>query len=252
MKIGIQTRPWGPEMNRERLPDVLAEVAQAGYDGIEIGAQHLDIARPTHYRRLFAEHGLQVVGVHVGGEIHDAASVQEALDNLERIIAFAAQVGATFLPFSGRPGAGDEESLRWAAENLERVGRLCASAGLRLCYHNHFWEIADDCRELRYICAHTDAAHVSLCLDVAWVRRAGGDPAATVRTFLDRIGYLHLKDTTDEGWAELGAGSVDLQGVLQAIGGRPFPWLVVEQDETGRTPLESARISRQYLRERGL
>jgi sugar phosphate isomerase/epimerase len=46
VKIGIQTRPWGPELNQKHLTDVLADVAGTGYDGFEIGAQHLDIARP--------------------------------------------------------------------------------------------------------------------------------------------------------------------------------------------------------------
>jgi hypothetical protein len=31
MKIGIQTPPWGPEANRQRLPEVLADVRVADY-----------------------------------------------------------------------------------------------------------------------------------------------------------------------------------------------------------------------------
>ncbi len=172
MKVGVQTRPWGPEMNRKNLAQVLAEVASAGYDGIEIGAQHLDVSKPEPFRQLLAEHGLSPAAIHVGGEIWNPESVKEALANLERAVEFTAAVGAPFLAFSGamRENKSDRE-LANTAVNLERIGRLCSASGLKLGYHNHYWEIAGDCRELRYICENTDPDLVSLCLDVAWIQR---------------------------------------------------------------------------------
>jgi sugar phosphate isomerase/epimerase len=258
MKVGVQTRPWGPEMNRERLPEILAQIASAGYDGFEIGAQHLDIPQPEPFRRLIADNGLRVVGVHVGGQIYDPQSVQEALDTLERIVAFAAEVGASFVPYSGRAKEDKtEEEFRYQAENLNRIGQICQNNGLALCYHNHFWEIKDDCKELRHICEHTDPALVSLCLDVGWVERAGGSPVDVARAFLDRVAYFHLKDTKEEVWMEVGYGTVDFPGLFQLIQDHPEwspakdagEWLVVEQDETQRPPVESARMSRAYVKQ---
>jgi sugar phosphate isomerase/epimerase len=249
MKIGIQTRPWGPEKNRQQLPTVLAEVASAGYDGVEIGVQHLDVTQPEVFRALLAEHSLSPAAIHTGGEIYDPQAVQDALEKLERTVVFAAQVGAPCLAFSGKlkeNRAQDELALE--AENLNRVGRFCQANGIRLAYHNHFWEIQNDCRELRYICDHTDPALVSLCLDVAWVHRAGGNPAQVAQTFLDRIAYFHIKDTTAAEWREVGYGEVDLASLFAVIRTREWAWLVVEQDETQRPPVESARMSREYLR----
>jgi sugar phosphate isomerase/epimerase len=249
MKIGIQTRPWGPDMNRENLTQILAEISGAGYDGFEIGAQHLDISKPDSLRQLAASHGLQVVGIHVGGEIYDPQSVQAALENLERIVAYAKAVGASFVPFSGRlKEQKTEEELGHQAENLNRIGQLCDRYGLRLCYHNHFWEIENDCAELHHICDQTDPELVSLCLDVGWVERAGGSPVAVVERFFERIGYFHIKDTTAEEWMEVGYGAVDFPALFQVIQRRQDWWLVVEQDETRRQPVESARMSRDYLR----
>lgn len=249
MNIGAQTRPWGPERNRHDLPGVLAEVAAAGYDGIEIGAQHLDIDKPRAFGELLASFGLKVAGIHVGGEIYNPAAVQAALDNLERAIAFAAAAGASYLPFSGKAKEGKtQDELNVQAESLNRVGELCRRADIRLAYHNHNWEILNGCAELEHLCANTDPALVSLCLDVAWVHRGGADPAEVVRKHLPRIAYCHLKDTTADEWRELGAGEVDLQGVLDAMRGKAFGWAVWEQDETTRGAVESARISREYLR----
>jgi sugar phosphate isomerase/epimerase len=250
MKVGIQTRPWGPEMNRGQLSQILAEIASAGYIGFEIGAQHLDMSQPDKLRQLAASHGLEVVGIHVGGEIYDPRSVQEALDNLERIMAFAAKVEVPFLPFSGRPKPDKSTlELQHQAEALNQIGQLCREKGIALCYHNHFWEIEDDCAELRYLCDHTHPDLVSLCLDVGWVERAGGSPLAVVEAFFDRIGYFHLKDTTADDWMEVGYGTVDFSGLFRAIQKRQDWWLVVEQDETRRSPAESARLSREYLRQ---
>jgi sugar phosphate isomerase/epimerase len=237
-------------MNRASLSAVLADVAAAGYDGFEIGAQHLQIDRPEILRELAANHSLEVVGIHVGGEIYDPESVKAALDNLGRIIAYARAVGAGYIPYSGKMKENKTAAeLAYQAQNLNQIGRLCQEQGLKLCYHNHFWEIEQDCAELRHLCDHTDPALVSLCLDVGWVQRANSSPVAVAQTFMDRVGYFHIKDTTPEEWREVGYGAVDFDGLFKVIKDRYDGWLVVEQDETRRQPVESARMSRTYLKE---
>jgi len=251
MKIGIQTRPWGPEANRQRLGDVLADIRAAGYDGIEIGAQHLDLRKPGLLLRLLDEHELMTAGIHVGGEIYDPDALRRARAELERTAGYAAEVGAGYLAFSGKPLEGKTtEMLAAEADNLNRLGEMCARQGVSLAYHNHAWEIEGDCAELRFLRDHTDPALVSFLLDVAWVQRGSGDPVAVTREFLPRIVCFHLKDTRGDEWLELGRGAVDFSGLFEVIRGRPWRWLVVEQDETKRPPIESARISRDYLREK--
>ena len=78
---------------------------------------------------------------------------------------------------------------------------------------------------------------------------AGGDPVAVAEEFMDRVGYFHLKDTTPEEWREIGYGAVDFGDLIKLIESRYEGWLVVEQDETRRQPVESARMSRDYLKE---
>lgn len=253
MKIAVQTRPWGLERNRNDISGILSEIAETGYDGFEIGAQHLDLDHPSAFQRLLDAHGLDVVGVHVGGEIYDPKSVAKALANLELAVEFAAAVGASFLPFSGKLKEDKSKAeMRNQAESLNKIGALAKDAGLTLAYHNHFWEIQDGAAELHYLMEHTDPVVVSFCLDVAWVYRGGGNPVAIVTEMLEkqRIGYFHFKDTTEDEWKELGRGVVDLPAIMRVIEDHGYDgWLVVEQDETKREPVESARISRDYLRE---
>jgi inosose dehydratase len=60
---------------------------------------------------------------------------------------------------------------------------------------------------------------------------------------------------SDEGiWTELGRGAVDFPAILSILKGVGFSgWLIVETDVTQLpTALESAQISRRYLRQLGL
>jgi len=250
MKIGVQTRPWWLTRKPEQLPEVLAEVKAAGYDGVEIGAYLLDLNQPDAFRKLLTDHGLAPVGIHVGGQIWDPEAVKEALAKLEQTMAFAAAVGAPYVPFSGaRKSDKTDDELARTAANLNRIGEVCRARSLTLAYHNHFWEIERDCRELRYIRDHTDPALVSFCLDVAWVLRGGGSPVAVATEFMPRVAYFHLKDTQDDEWREVGYGSVDFAGLFQVMQSREFSWAVVEQDETKRAAIESATMSRDYIRQ---
>jgi inosose dehydratase len=104
---------------------------------------------------------------------------------------------------------------------------------------------------------------------LAW---AGVDVVEFARRHGSRIKTLHLKDIVasvrEEGvaagwsystfeenavWTELGQGAVDFPGLLDVLDSNGFNgWLIVETDVTQLpTPLESAVVSRQYLRSLG-
>ena len=248
MKVGIQTRPWGVEMNSRELPQVLAGVAAAGYDGIEIATRYLDPDHPEALLALLKPHGLAVAGTHVGAKMWDKAEAESLLGRADKLAAYCAAVGAPFLPLSvpPRPGKTAEEYASEAAA-INELGAICRGHGITLCYHNHNWEIENQRRGLAYLCEHTDASRVSLCLDVAWVWRAGDSPVAVAEAFASRIAYYHFKDSTASEWKELGRGNVPVADVSKLLPATGMPWLVVEQDETTLAPVESARVSRQYL-----
>src|SRR5690606_26082251 len=105
---------------------------------------------------------------------------------------------------------------------------------------------------------------------LAW---AGADPVQFCRDYADSIKTMHLKDidasVRDEGvrgqwpyesftqagvFTELGNGSVDFPAIVDLLRQRDFNgWLIVETDVTQQpTALQSAQISRDYLRTLGL
>ena len=141
------------------------------------------------------------------------------------------------------------------------------------CFHNHVGTVIETADELDPLLARADEAAVFLGLDTGHLAWAGADAAAICRQYTGRITTLHLKDVDDAvrregaaaGWdygtftsrgifAELGEGSVDFPAILADLEARDFDgWLIVETDVTQKpTALESATISRDYLRGFGL
>ena len=106
-------------------------------------------------------------------------------------------------------------------------------------------------------------------LDCYWVKYAGYDPAAYIRKYAGRCDLIHLKDYAGykEGavrpeaaadapefeFRPVGHGWQDTPATVAAALESGAKWLIVEQDSSvGRTQLEAARLSVDYLRGLGL
>lgn len=251
--ISLQTNVFSQERHAADLGGVLAEIASAGYDGIEIGAHRIDLDDPDGFAGRLAAHGLVLAGLHTHAALHDPAAFDAAFPVLARAAAFAQRAGGACVLVSGKRAPGKSEAdLEAEVESLERFGRACADHGVRLCHHNHDWEIEHDLRELRYLAAHTRADLVSFALDIGWVHRAGRSPADVTRELAGRAHYFHLKDTTAAGFTELGRGDVDVRGWLAAAAELPDALFTVERDEVLPDAKTSARISWEYLARAGV
>jgi inosose dehydratase len=249
--VGCQTIMWGPERNRHAMSEVLREVAAAEYDGVEIGARHLDLNRPNDFRRTLEAVGLRLVALHVGGDFLNPQSVASERGRINQVLNFLSALETEYLTISGTPKDSTSlEDFRQEAAELDQLGAHCRAHGVRLCYHNHYWEIENGAAGLRTLCEKTHPENVALALDVGWIERAGSSPLQVLQEFLDRVAYVHLKDAKDGEFVELGQGTVDFAKIIALLRQAERAWwLIAEQDTTRRTPMESARMSRKYLRE---
>jgi len=251
MDIGINSNLWPEEVHREDMPRILAEMAQAGYAGIEIGAHRVaDFYSPEVFLGMCNREGLHVSGIHTPIRLYDEGD----LDYAKQAADFSQALETKFMLVSGREGFGkSQDEFKATADVLNQVGKICQERGLTYLYHNHWYEIANGAEELHALCDLTDPSLVSLCLDIGWVERANDASVVDVTTeFLDRIAYFHLKDTKDEKFVSLGDGIVDFPGWLVAIEGKGDFYLTYECDEFLPTALENAIRTREYLRSLGL
>jgi len=249
VRIAVQLRPWLIQEPTPTLDAVLDEASQAGYEGIEIGAHYLDWDHPKDFRALLDRHSLAISGVHVGGDIFNRPNVERVRANLKRVAACVTAIGAPFLLYSGllienkttEERASELDSILAAAE-------ICAQHGLRLLYHNHWWEIARDFADLRFYQQHSDPELVSFCLDLGWVHRASGDPLKAALELGSRAPYFHLRDDTPQQvWKGLGQGAIDFPPLLRKLEELRPAWVVIEQDDISGSILDAVSSSRRYL-----
>ncbi|MCD6095868.1 MAG: sugar phosphate isomerase/epimerase [Thermoprotei archaeon] len=245
LRVGAQLIIWGERALKE-LPRVLDEVASIGYEGVEAGMRIL--SHYPNYKELFESRGLVLSGLHQG--IQNEKKVKDALEMLK-------VMDAHYLIISGGRVKSKSGYLE-IARTLEEIGKLAKEYDVKVCYHNHYWEIENDGLGIKTIIENTDPELVYLCMDTYWVKYGGMDPVSFMEENLDRIVYLHLKDGTEEdfkrrSFCELGYGIIDFKSIINLAKKGNVEWIVVEQDFTKREPRESMRISREYLkREFGL
>ena len=158
------------------------------------------------------------------------------------------------------------------AVTLNELGRRISDEGLRFAVHAHMWTQFENRHEVDAIMEATDPKHVFFVLDTGHITMAGMDPVEMTRVLGHRIIEFHLKDVkpenrggakrrlerndpmTDPIFFPLGKGGVDFPAIkaeLDRIGWNG--WWTVELDSSpDRPPVESARISREYLRRMGI
>ena len=242
-KVGAQLIVFGKTYSIETDTDLILDaVKAAGYEAVEGGAKDAAL-----YRRKLDERGLVYAGTHTG---------LKALLDLAPMVRYLQTVGGNdwcisgLMTWEGRTLA----DYLTGIDLLNKAGRELRKEGIHLHYHNHDFEFlpVDGARTgMDLLLAGLDPAAVDLCVDVAWVRVAGGDPAEFLRSRKDRVGYLHFKDHDGKTWIELGQGRVDWPTVMKVLPELPaVRWVMVEQDSTAIDPSESIAISRRFLKDR--
>ena len=90
------------------------------------------------------------------------------------------------------------EDIRALGARMNAVGKMAQDFGLTLGYHPHFGTIGETRQGLGRVLDATDPRYVKLIADVAHMALGGSDPAEVIRTYGQRLCFLHLKDTRKE------------------------------------------------------
>ncbi|MRG59893.1 TIM barrel protein [Agromyces sp. CFH 90414] len=251
------------------LPDggqLAAWVAEAGYDGVDLGPAGLFGDRDT-LPGFLARHGLALAGGWVdlpfAGSDDDFERAMGDLDRMLEIFRAAADADPERAPKptladsgsaerKATPGGAPELELddaAWTrfASRVRRAADRTREAGLEPTFHHHASTYVETPREIERLLADTD---VDLTFDTGHLLIGGGDPLPDFLRWRDRVNHIHLKDadrsilrraagTADpmrEVWQQrvfvaLGDGDLDVDRIVDAIVDSGYEgWLVVEQD----------------------
>jgi sugar phosphate isomerase/epimerase len=225
------------------------QIADMGYAGVELAGTY--DRSSAELKTILGGLGLRIAGAHV-----PLAQIESDVDSA---IRFHQELGNRYivcpwLPEDRRKSSDDYSRL---AETLNRAGQACKEAGIQLCYHNHAFELErfNGKPALDIIFGETDPELLKAEIDTYWVEFGGASAVGYIRSLPGRVPLVHLKDMAGDGsrdFAELGQGIMEWDPIFRACEDSKTRWYIVEQDKCGRPPLESARISLEYLQEKGM
>jgi sugar phosphate isomerase/epimerase len=116
----------------------------------------------------------------------------------------------------------DADSVRVTAARLNQAAAGAAQHGMRVGYHNHWWELqntVDGVSSLEFF-AGLLAPEVVLEIDTYWAATGGADPVTLLERLGPRVVAIHVKDgpkTLDmKAQQPAGQGAMDIPGVIAA------------------------------------
>ncbi len=216
------------------LAETLTMLAGIGYSGVEgYGALYADASAVAELTEHLASSGLAMPTAHFGLEMLE----QEPARVLE--IAHALGIATIYCPYL-LPDARPDTGAGWEAfgRRLQAASGPVRADGLGFGWHNHDFEFrktADGAVPQAAI--FEGGADLEWEADIAWIVKGGGDPLTWIAEFGPRITSVHVKDiaapgenAAEDGWADVGTGTVDWKGLMAALRGTPAKNFILEHD----------------------
>jgi inosose dehydratase len=264
---------WGHQLSAEQ---VLAEMRDVGLTATELGPDGFLPSDPEELTAKLGSNGLRCVGVFVPVVLHDTdhdplADIAGPLDAVIAsegdVLVLAAATGAD--GYDSRPTLDDAQ---WATllANLDRLAAAANDRGVLAVLHPHVGTMVETRSDVDRV---LQGSNIKLCLDTGHLLIGGTDPLALTLQVPDRIAHAHLKDVDaalaarvqageltyteavrDGMYTPLGAGDVDIAGIVTALRANGFDgWFVMEQDTildgepTDEGPVRDVRTSVAFM-----
>jgi sugar phosphate isomerase/epimerase len=213
------------------LSDTLAMLAKAGYTSVEgYGGLYDDaagLAAALHKNHLKMPTG------HFG------------MDMLEHEVSHALTIATTlgmeriYCPYI-MPDQRPTDVAGWhdLGARLEKIAKPYQDAGFGFGWHNHDFEfVALPDGTIPQDAMFEGGPGLEWEMDVAWVIRGGADPLKWIKKYGPRITSAHVKDIApagenedEDGWSDVGHGTVDWKGLMAALRGVGCTNFVMEHD----------------------
>ena len=205
------------------VPGTLKLVKDWGFEDVEGGG--LPGKTAAEFKALLGQYGLRMQSMLTGYET--------LRDKLPSVVKDAKDIGCSYVGTAWIPHQGPftRQHVDQAATDFAAWGKALAGEGLQFFYHVHGYEFgtSPDGTLLDTLMKQSPQKDVAFQMDVFWVMRGGGDPAALLTKYPGRFLLMHLKDIAkgtalgdptgsapDETSVPLGQGQVNWPAVLKA------------------------------------
>jgi inosose dehydratase len=208
--IGTAPDSWGvwfPSDPEQVPPEVfLREVAEAGYEWIELGPYGYLPSDAAKLSEQLDEYGLGVLAGTVFEHLHRPDSWDDVWTQVTNVAALTQAVGGKHIVVipevwrhhkTGEPVENrelTEEQWKQKTSGLDELGRrILEEYGLYVQFHSHADSHVGYQPDIERLLDSTNPEWVNLCFDTGHIAYYGGDCLELIRKYPDRIGYLHLK-----------------------------------------------------------
>ena len=278
--IGVQMSTIAPnKMPKFDAYESMVRLADIGYKCIEISQVPMTAENVAGFRRAIDELGLNVAAVSATVKSNPMMPSEELCnpDDFKKMVDDAKYLNCDMMRIGAMP-VESRFSLQAAVDFAKQADEYAAQLkehGIDLYYHNHHFEFARHEGKFLMDIIKENTTRLGFELDIHWIHRGGMDPVKFINKYAGRIRLLHLKDyrighmampenvdfNTREGmmaayasmnniveFAEVGEGTLDIPGCIEAGLAGGSEYFLVEQDMTyGRDPFESLKISHDNL-----
>lgn len=290
IKLGCAPINWTnddlPELGGElTFQQCLSEMALAGFEGSEIGNKY-----PTDVATLAYEcdiRNMQICNQWFSCEFTTKPE-EETLQRFETLTNFLYALGARVVGVceTGMTIQGDitkkmfddapiltDEQFQKIAKGLNKLGQMAKDKGMKIGYHYHMGTGIQSMEEFEKLMSLVDPDLVGVLFDTGHATFAGEDAVSVLRTYIDRVVHIHLKDVRSDVLKRVkeeklsflqavkegiytvpGDGDmVDWDNIFKIISQSTYSgWIVIEaeQDPAIANPLEYAKKARHFLAEK--
>lgn len=248
-QFGLQLYTLRDDMPKDPK-GILKQVADMGYKQLEgyEGPKGLWWGmKNTEFKTYLDEIGVVMVSSHC-----------DFKKDFERKAAEAGEIGLKYLiaPYLGAQKTLDD--YKKFADQFNECGDICKKNGLKFAYHNHGYSFEK--LEGQYpqdiMMQASNPETVDFEMDIYWVAVPEEDPEAWLKKYPNRWKLVHVKDrdknalkTEADASVDLGTGRLDYKKILKTAKESGVEYFIVEQEKyTGSTPLKSARVDAEYMK----
>ena len=208
------------------------------------------------FKMELEEEGLQLASL--SSNVRVSEDEKSDLSEAKEKVSFGSHFGIASLMTTGgwtQDGLKKEaKSYKALCKRLDLLSQFASKFDVQVAFHNHLDTIVEDERDILNLLEFSKS--IKLCIDTGHLVAAGSDPSEVMKKYATSIALVHLKDWDPKGkdFVELGRGILrdKIKNILETLEAINYTnWIIVELDRTTSTPFESAKISRDFLKEVG-
>ncbi|ADD04363.1 YfiH family protein [Natrialba magadii ATCC 43099] len=274
MQFGFSTNAF----REYDLTDAIEELADAGYDGVELlfDEPHLYPPTATEDEIGAVQDALESNDIAISNgnafmltaieDFHhpsfiepDADYRRERVDYTLAALETAADLGIPHISIEPGGPIPEEKSREWAMDTfidgLEEVATRAEDVGVDVLVEPEPDLLIETSEEFFDLLERVDSDRIKCNFDAGHFYCVGEDPAALVADLHEYTPHYHLEDIPDDRTHEhtqLGDGAMDIDGFLSELDERGYDGFVtVELYPYEETAVETARDAMAYLEEHG-